>query len=153
MSILVRKAVRDDLAAIVGLYAGDDFNTLDAWDEARRPTYEAAFERIAASDDHDLFVAVDAAEIVGSFLLTVMPGLTLRGGSRAVLRSVEVKASRRSQGIGALMVARAEVEARAKGCALMELTSNAGRTAAHRFYERLGYAKSHAGFKKALSGG
>jgi hypothetical protein len=28
--------------------------------------------------------------------------------------------------------------------------SNKNRIAAHRFYERLGYAKSHEGFKKRL---
>lgn len=150
MSILIREAAGADLPAIIGLYGGDDFNSADGWDEARRPAYEEAFARIAADPAHTLFVAIDGREVVGTFLLTVMPGLTLRGMSRAVLRSVEVLASRRSQGIGALMVARAEEEARARGCGLVELTSNAGRIAAHRFYERLGYEKSHAGFKKLL---
>ena len=32
----------------------------------------------------------------------------------------------------------------------MQLTSNASREDAHRFYERLGYAPSHIGFKKPL---
>lgn len=32
----------------------------------------------------------------------------------------------------------------------MQLTSNTSRTDAHRFYEKLGYAPSHIGFKKPL---
>ena len=48
------------------------------------------------------------------------------------------------------MVAFAEERARALGAATLELTSNKRRTDAHRFYERLGYARSHEGFKKVL---
>lgn len=40
--------------------------------------------------------------------------------------------------------------ARAKGCALVQLTSNKKRTDAHRFYERIGFSKSHDGFKRYL---
>jgi len=56
----------------------------------------------------------------------------------------------RSQGIGAQMVAFAETEARLWGADNLQLTSNLKRLAAHRFYEKLGFAKSHAGFKKGL---
>jgi GNAT superfamily N-acetyltransferase len=40
--------------------------------------------------------------------------------------------------------------ARARGCILVQLTSNKQRTDAHRFYERLGFSKSHEGFKLYL---
>jgi hypothetical protein len=48
------------------------------------------------------------------------------------------------------MVAFAEERARGMGAASLELTSNKRRVDAHRFYERLGYARSHEGFKKRL---
>jgi hypothetical protein len=41
-------------------------------------------------------------------------------------------------------------EARRRGCALGQLTSNKLRTRAHDFYEDLGFDASHEGFKPAL---
>jgi len=40
--------------------------------------------------------------------------------------------------------------ARALGCYRVQLTSNAARPEAHRFYERLGFVASHVGFKLSL---
>lgn len=39
---------------------------------------------------------------------------------------------------------------RARGCGLVQLTSNKDRIDAHRFYERLGFKRSHDGFKLPL---
>lgn len=41
-------------------------------------------------------------------------------------------------------------DARASGTALVQLTSDARRDDAHRFYERLGFTGSHVGFKLFL---
>jgi hypothetical protein len=43
------------------------------------------------------------------------------------------------------------VQAIAAGCYRVQLTSNKSRTAAHRFYERHGFAATHEGFKRYLS--
>jgi GNAT superfamily N-acetyltransferase len=48
------------------------------------------------------------------------------------------------------MIAEAERLARARGATGLQLTSNKRRTAAHRFYERQGYERSHEGFRKTL---
>jgi len=40
--------------------------------------------------------------------------------------------------------------AKEKGCISMQLTTNAERTDAHRFYENLGFTSSHLGMKLKL---
>jgi ribosomal protein S18 acetylase RimI-like enzyme len=57
----------------------------------------------------------------------------------------------RSQGIGAALVAEAEARLEAKGCGLVEVTSNKKRLRAHAFYERLGYERTSYRFAKALA--
>ena len=44
-----------------------------------------------------------------------------------------------------------DVAAPALGTPLVQLTSDAARTDAHRFYERLGFTGSHVGFKYRVS--
>jgi len=41
-------------------------------------------------------------------------------------------------------------QCRTRGCSLVQLTTDKARPDAHRFYEELGFAASHLGFKKAL---
>jgi hypothetical protein len=41
-------------------------------------------------------------------------------------------------------------EARRRGCALVQLTTDKSRPDAHRFYELLGFTASHEGFKLQL---
>ena len=145
----IRLAHRDDLPAIVGLHTADGLGGHgDVWHVETQPFYEAAFTEIAAHPDHHLYVAEAEGAIVGTFMLSRLPGLTGRGRPHVELRSVQVDQRKRSMGIGALMVAYAEQEAQRMGAVALELTSNLKRVDAHRFYERLGFAKSHAGFKK-----
>lgn len=150
-SLSFRRATRADLPIIVGLYADDDKGGHgDAWTDETRPSYEAAFAEIDSNPRDALMVIEMGGEVIGTFLLTLLPGLTGRASKRLQLRSVEVAAALRSRGIGAQMLAYVEDYAKAHGAALIELTSNNARPDAHRFYERNGYAKSHAGFKKKV---
>jgi ribosomal protein S18 acetylase RimI-like enzyme len=57
----------------------------------------------------------------------------------------------RGGGIGAALVAEAEKKLEARGCGLIEVTSNLRRDRAHAFYERAGYERSSYRFVKALS--
>jgi GNAT superfamily N-acetyltransferase len=95
-------------------------------------------------------VAEQGGRIVGTFQMTLIPSLTGRGALRVKVESVKVGSALRSRGIGAAMMAHAESEARRRGARLIELTSNKVRGDAHRFYERLGFARSHEGFKKQV---
>lgn len=149
--VVIDLAVEEDLPAIVAMHAADAVGGHgDAWTAETEADYLAAFATLRAHPDHALYVARHDGTVVGTFLLSLLPGLTGRGMLHAQLRSVQVRADLRSLGIGARMVAFAEDEARSRGAGVVELTSNMRRTQAHAFYERLGYAKSHAGFKKRL---
>ncbi|WP_112664265.1 GNAT family N-acetyltransferase [Microvirga flavescens] len=150
-ALLMRRAGRDDLEAIIRLHEEDELGAHgDAWTPANVPAYEKAFAAIGASPDNLLFVAVAEGVVVGTFQLTFIPNLTGRGALRVKVESVKVRASERSQGIGARMMAHAEEVARQRGAAMLELTSNKTRKDAHRFYERIGFSRSHEGFKKKL---
>lgn len=150
--VALRAARAADLEAIVRLHEGDELGRhRDAWNDGNRPAYEAAFAAIAQSPDNALFVAVeDGDEVVGVFQITLIPSIASRGGARARVEGVQVRADRRSAGIGAMMMAHAEEWARGRGAASIELGSNKARMDAHRFYRRLGYDQSHEGFKKRL---
>jgi GNAT superfamily N-acetyltransferase len=150
-ALIIRAAVESDLPAIIGLHAADTIGKHgDEWHAQSAPRYHAAFAALTDHPDHKLFVAELAGRVVGSFILSRLLGLTGQGQTHAELRSVQVDQTLRSQGIGARMVAFAEAEARLWGADNLQLTSNLKRVDAHRFYEKLGFAKSHAGFKKGL---
>ncbi|MCC9206368.1 GNAT family N-acetyltransferase [Arthrobacter sp. zg-Y769] len=65
------------------------------------------------------------------------------------VEAVHVRADLRSNGLGTAMMDWA-AEGRRNGAELVQLTSNAKRDSAHRFYQRLGFEASHIGFKRAL---
>jgi GNAT superfamily N-acetyltransferase len=149
--LLIRPAGKADLPAVATIYAADQLGGHgDRWDEATRPAYEAAFDRLVAHGGQRLCVAERGGRVIGTFILAILPGLSGIGELHAELRAVHVAPGERSGGVGAAMVAEAERLARAAGAAGMELTSNLKRVDAHRFYERQGYLRSHAGFKKGF---
>jgi GNAT superfamily N-acetyltransferase len=112
--------------------------------------YQDAFAAIDADPNQFLAVAEDDGEVVGTLQLSFIPTLSRRGATRALVEAVRVRADRRSGGLGAQMMKWAIDESRRRGCVLVQLTSDASRTSAHRFYLRLGFEQSHAGFKLAL---
>lgn len=58
----------------------------------------------------------------------------------------------RERELGSQLLDWAIVEARRRGCGLVQLTSDRQRTDAHRFYERAKFVASHVGFKMNLDG-
>ena len=61
-----------------------------------------------------------------------------------------VAEAERGAGIGKSLVAAAEARLRAKGCGLVEVTSNVKRMRAHAFYRALGYERTSYRFAKIL---
>jgi GNAT superfamily N-acetyltransferase len=151
IEVVIRPAERRDIGAIVALFADDALGGHgDTTDESVRPRYEAAFARISASPDNMLYVAERQGEIVGTYQTTLTTTMSGQGSSSLTISAVQTRADLRGHGIGEQMMRFAVEEGRAKGARLVQLMSNGKRTDAHRFYERLGFSKSHAGFKMKL---
>lgn len=114
-------------------------------------TYLAAFEEIDGDPHHFLAVVLDEeGRLAGTMQLTILPGLSRGGARRLQIEAVRIAAGERGSGLGTAMLAWAEDYGRSRGAVLAQLTSDGSRADAHRFYERLGYAASHSGFKKPL---
>ena len=71
--------------------------------------------------------------------------VTIRNALRA-----DVPAIVRLPKIGEQLVLEAVARARAAGCGLVQLTSDASRVDARRFYERLGFQATHIGMKLSI---
>lgn len=149
----LRRARADDLDAIIGLLADDAISAArgDIGGDADRAAYERAFAAIDADSAQQLLVATIEGVVVATMQLTVIPGLARVGASRLQIEAVRVRSDRRNLGIGAAMIRWAVEQAPALGASLVQLTSDAARVDAHRFYERLGFAASHVGFKLAVA--
>jgi GNAT superfamily N-acetyltransferase len=146
-----RQATRDDLPELIRLFADDSIGGHgDTTDPAALPLYESAFAAIEASPNDLLFVGVVGGEVVATAQVTFITSLTGRGARRMAIEAVQTRADMRCKGIGARLINHCLDIARQRGIALVQLTSNAKRPDAHRFYERLGFEKSHAGFKLRL---
>jgi len=146
--LVFREARRDDVAAVVALLAEDWIGAGDA-DPARA---EAGYDAMVAAGNTRLFVGAAEGEILACYQLSILTGLSLSAPVRAQLEGVRVRADRRGAGLGAVLLADVEARARAAGATLIQLTSNASRAGAHRFYLRHGFTASHTGFKRKLDG-
>jgi GNAT superfamily N-acetyltransferase len=145
----IRRAQREDIDAIVHMLADDQLGaTRD--DPGDLEPYLHAFDEISADPHQLLMVVVLHDKPVGTLQLTIIPGLARRGALRGQIEAVRIHADHRGTGLGADLVRWAIDESRRRGCALVQLTSDTSRTGAHRFYERLGFAPSHTGFKLKL---
>ncbi|MER5642734.1 GNAT family N-acetyltransferase [Kitasatospora sp. NPDC002227] len=148
--LLLRPAERADLPAIVALLADDTLGATRESPDDLTP-YEAAFTALAADPNQHLTVATRAGQIVGTLQLTLIPGLSRQGSTRALIEAVRVAATERGTGLGTQLIEWAITRSRELGADLVQLTSDNTRTDAHRFYEHLGFTGSHIGFKLSLS--
>lgn len=143
-----REGRRADVAGVVALLADDRLGATR--ETAGLDAYLAAFDAMQGETGNRLIVGEDEDGLAATYQITFISGLSLRAARRAQIESLRVRASLRGQGVGAALVADAEARARAAGCSLLQLTSNATRGEALRFYEAQGFTASHVGFKKPL---
>ncbi|MEU9118660.1 GNAT family N-acetyltransferase [Streptomyces sp. NPDC048506] len=147
--IEIRHATEADLPAIVAMLADDPLGAARETPDDLAP-YRTAYEALAADPQQHLIVAVREGRTIGTLQLTVIPGLSRRGAVRSIIEGVRIHRDERGSGLGSQLVEWAVAESRALGCQMVQLTSDATRVDAHRFYERLGFEASHLGFKLML---
>ncbi|MFG2481634.1 GNAT family N-acetyltransferase [Streptomyces virginiae] len=147
--VTIRPATEADVPAIVAMLADDPLGATRESPEDLTP-YLAALKRLTGDPNQHLVVAVRADRVVGTLQLTIVPGLSRKGATRSIIEGVRVHADERGGGLGTRFIEWAVEKSRAENCALVQLTSDASRTDAHRFYERLGFTASHVGFKLQL---
>jgi GNAT superfamily N-acetyltransferase len=148
-SIDIRRATREDVPEIVRLLQDDELGSQRESQDDLTP-YLAAFDVIDADPAHLLVVMERAGTVIGTQHLMFLPGLSYKGATRLQIEEVRISSSERGGGLGTQLIEWAIERAREHGCLLVQLTSNAARVDAHRFYQRLGFEQSHAGFKLKL---
>jgi len=151
MTPTFRDATAADLAAIIALLAEDTLG--ERREDASIPLdpgYEAAFAAIKSDPGQRLIVAEIDGRVIGTMQLSTIPGIAFRGAWRGQIEAVRIAGDLRGRGLGAELIEYAVEQFRQGGCRFVQLTSHKSRTRAHRFYERLGWTRSHDGFKLTL---
>lgn len=145
----MRSARADDLESIVRCIAAGAL-VEGKEDPSDLEPYRAALAD-AQTPPSDVLVAEADGEVVGVAQLIVFRHVQVHGAWCAELESVHVRADRRGNGIGAVLVETAIERARSLRCHRVQLTSNMERRDAHRFWEQMGFTPSHIGYKLPLT--
>ena len=137
------------MPTIVALLADDDVARMRD-DGAEPRDYGPAFAAIDRDPNQMLAVVERNGHVIGCLQLTFIPGLSRRGMWRGQIEGVRVAPGDRGNGVGRALFAWAIDQCRARGCGLVQLTTDKRRPEAHRFYQQLGFAATHEGMKLRL---
>ncbi len=148
-ALRVREAVAADLADVVSLQREDVIREVHE-DGVPVSAYRAAFDEITADAHQQLLVGEVDGSVVATAQVTWIRRMTYVGGEMGVVESVRVRSDLRGRGLGEQLMRHVLELARQRGAVRLELTTNARRTGARRFYERLGFVASHVGMKYSL---
>ena len=146
-----RKMQKADLGVVVGLLADDELGrSREDKAEVIHADYLHAFKHIDSDVNQYVAIFEINGETIGCLQVTFIPGLSRRGSLRGQIEGVRVSRDFRGKGYGTKMIAWAITKCRDRGCRVVQLTSDKKRENAIQFYERLGFVKSHEGFKLTL---
>ena len=100
-SLILRLALASDLPAVLLLYAQPD---IDDGDILALPDATRIWARMASYPNYKLYVALQGAQVVGTFALLIMDKLGHLGAPSAVVEDVAVDPAAQGQGIGQAMM-------------------------------------------------
>ena len=128
----MRVARQSDAADVAGLtkQLGYDLTEKDAADR---------LSRILPRDDQRFFVADVDGRAAGWVHVVLVECVDAE--AFALIGGLVVDGAHRRLGVGRALMVQAENWARERGCSMVRLSSAVTRTAAHRFYETIGYTK------------
>jgi predicted N-acetyltransferase YhbS len=146
---LVRLAEEKDVPRILELY--EELSITASRAEAERhPTqhdYQLILAKIRAVPGHDLLVVEEDGQVLGTVVVLIVPNLSHRGCSWALLENLIIDDKHRGRGLGKLLMEHGMARAREAGCYKLVLTSDRRREEAHQFYQHLGLEPSAYGFR------
>ena len=151
LNLTFRRTNASDVPAIVALLADDPLGR--DREDARTPPNPKYLEAFAAidRDTNQLLAVVELdGDIAACLQLSFIPGLSRLGAWRGQIESVRVSSAHRGRGLGHTIFTWAIEQCRARGCDLVQLTTDKMRPDAVRFYEDLGFVASHEGMKLSL---
>jgi GNAT superfamily N-acetyltransferase len=142
MTVVLRDATAADVTHVAALLT-----------ELGYPSTEAqVLDRVThalQSDTSCLLIAQMAGEVAGLMCAELVPYFPT-GATVCRVTSLVVAARHRGCGLGKILLAGAAEFARRHRCSGIELTSAERRVEAHRFYERLGFARTGFRFFQPL---
>ncbi len=107
--------------------------------------------RSSLTDPSITYLVAEAEGAVCAFGSLLFSSPLHHEGPVAEIVELVVEEGCRGAGVGAAMVEEMAAQARARGCCILELSTNRARERAHRFYERQGFRLTHYRFTMALS--
>jgi N-acetylglutamate synthase-like GNAT family acetyltransferase len=140
--IVVRDAIIEDASVIATLLGELGY-------PSQTEGVRARLARLLAREGSRVFVAERSAKALGVLGLHRMPVLTSLGDIAMIIALVVTERAR-GAGVGRLLVARAEEQARVLQCERIMVTSAERRADAHAFYQHLGYGYTGRRFAKGI---
>jgi N-acetylglutamate synthase-like GNAT family acetyltransferase len=141
--VSIRPAVESDEASVYELVTALMAVSLD------RKSFHDVFVQNLRDDNVLYCVAERAGCVIGFASLHIEPQLH-HAGLVGEIQELIVHETVRDKGIGAQLVSRLEQEAQKRGCVSIEVTTKNFRAEAQRFYEHMGFKRTHENFTKNL---
>jgi N-acetylglutamate synthase-like GNAT family acetyltransferase len=139
--VSIRLAEESDEASVYELVTALMAVSLD------RKSFQDVFAQNLRDDNVLYYIAERDGFVIGFASLHIEPQLH-HAGLVGEIQELIVHETVRDKGIGAQLVSRLEQEAEKRGCVSIEVTTKNFRVDAQRFYEQVGFKRTHVNFTK-----
>jgi GNAT superfamily N-acetyltransferase len=147
--VKIRLAIEADIPRILELYRELSITTSQV-EQGLSPSsekYRKAFNEICADPKHELLVAEQQGQVVGTIALLIVPNLSHNATPYAIAENLIVTQKYRRQGIARQLLEYCIARAKESACHRIELCSDRRREEAHKLYRSVGFEPSAYGFR------